>query len=242
MQTSDPFWTSFWFASELIGQVGFILRFIGACFLIAFTLLLLIRRKFILSYLKRAVPLEGVYYLFILPFILSLFLRPSTSLVNILAGLSYTLQILLITPAFLILYIKLRKPTSAKNELFKWGAIAVVGFTFALWIKHFLLNLYALPVNFENPILIVGLLNSMLTIMLAGLILLVAFIPIIRKKSLEFNYKAVGVAFVLIGIYFVIYIIVSLFIQRYMDFLMLTELWAIAFIIPGIGYIIKNHR
>ena len=43
MQTSDPFWTSFWFGSELTGEVGLIFRFVGVCFLVAFCWMLVWR-------------------------------------------------------------------------------------------------------------------------------------------------------------------------------------------------------
>jgi hypothetical protein len=237
MQTSDPFWTSFWFGSELVGEVGLIFRFLGACFFLVFTWLLLTRHDFVISHLKRAVIFEGSYYIFMVPFILSLYLRPNTTLVYLEAGLSYTLQILFISPAFFMLYYKLRKTTVDKAELFRWGAIAVVGFTFGLWIKHFLLTLYALPISLDNTVLVLGFLNSTFTILVAGIILLVSFWPIIRKQSLNFNVRMVGVGFFLTGLYFIVYIAVSLFSQRYWDFLMLTELWALGFIILSVGYI-----
>jgi hypothetical protein len=240
MQTSDPFWTSFWFGSEVTGEVGLIFRFVGVCFLVVFCWMLVWRGRAIYAYLKRAVFLEGIYYFFMIPFILSLYLRPNTTLVNLEAALSYTLQIIFISPAFLMLYSTLRKTSIDKAQMFKWGAIAVIGYTFALWIKHFLLMLYALPINLANPILVVGSLNATLTILFAGLILTAAFLPLIRKQKLSFNPRLAGLGFLLIGVHFVVYIAVSLLVQRYWDFMMLTELWALAFIILSIGYIFKR--
>lgn len=240
LQTSDPFWTTFWFSSELVGEVGLALRFVGSCFFLAFGWVLFRKKEFKVSYLRKAVLLEGAYYLFNLPFIVSLFARPNTSLVNMEAALSYTLQIILVTPAFFILYTKLKKPTLDVAQLFKWGAIAIIGFTFALWAKHFLLNLYALPIDFTNPTLLLGFLNSALTLLVAGLILIVTFLPVIRSQKLSFNSKAVGAAFVLVGVYFVIYVLISLLNQRFMNFLVLTELWAIAMLILGAGVLRKK--
>jgi hypothetical protein len=240
MQNSDPFWTSFWFGSEVTGEVGLILRFVGVCFLLAFSWILVRRGQAIYLYLKRAVLLEGIYYLFMIPFILSLYLRPNTTLINLEAALSYTLQIIFISPAFLMLYSTLKKTPIDKVQMFKWGAIAIIGYTFALWIKHFLLMLYALPINFANPILVVGSLNATLTILVAGLILTATFLPIMRKQRLSFNSRLAGIGFLLIGLHFVVYFAVSLMIQRYWDFMMLTELWALAFIILSFGYIFKR--
>jgi hypothetical protein len=240
MQTNDPFWTSFWFGSEVTGEVGLIFRFLGVCFFIAFSWILVRRGQAIFSYLRRAVLLEGIYYLFMIPFILSLYLRPNTTIINLEAALSYTLQIIFISPAFLMLYSTLRKTPIDKAQMFKWGAIAVIGYTFALWIKHFLLMLYALPINLANPILVIGSLNSTLTILVAGLILTATFLAIIRKQRLIFNPRLAGIGFLLIGLHFVTYIAVSLLVQRYWDFMMLTEIWALAFIILSVGYISKR--
>lgn len=124
--------------------------------------------------------------------------------------------------------------------MFRWGAIAVVGYTFALWIKHFLLMLYALPIDLANPILAVGSLNAALTILVAGLILTAALLPLIRRQRLSFNSRLAGLGFLLVGVHFVVYIAVSLLVQRYWDFMMLTELWALAFIILSVGYISKR--
>jgi len=131
----------------------------------------------------------------------------------------------------------MKNPNLDVAQVYSWAAVAVVGFTFALWVKHFLLNLYALPINLVNPVLLAGLLNSAFTIFFAGLILLIVFLPVIRRKQLNFSSKFVGVGFLLIGLYFLIYVVISLLNQRYSSFLVLSELWAIAFVIPGIGFI-----
>jgi len=242
IQTSNQFWTTFWFGSELTGEVGLIIRFLGVCSFLAFAWILLRRGQPAFSYLKYAVLFEGIYYLFMIPFILSLYLRPNTSLVNLEAGLSYTLQILFISPAFLLLFFKLGKGNIDKTELFKLGALAVIGFTFALWIKHFLLMLYALPIDLSNPFLVLGSANATLTILFGGLILIACFLPILMKKSLTFNPKLAGVGFLLIGVHFLVYFAVSLFVQRYWDFMMLTELWALGFIMLSIGYIANRKN
>jgi len=237
LKTSDPFWVSFWFSSELVGEVGLAVRFVGSCFAVAFAWLLFGKGQIVFSHLRKAVLCEGAYYLFNFPFIISLFTRPNTSITNMEAGLSYLLQIAFVSSPFLIFYTKMKKPNLDIAQVYSWVGVAVVGFTFALWVKHFFLNLYALPINLVNPVLLAGLLNSAFTMFFAGLILLIAFLPVIRRKQLNFNSKVVGVGFLLIGLYFLIYVLISLLNQRYLSFLVLTELWAIAFVIPGIGFI-----
>ncbi len=237
MQTSESFWTSFWFASELIGEVGLVFRFLGACLLLSFVWLLFRHRKVMLSYLKLAIFFEGSYYLFMIPFIASLFLRPDTNVVNLEAGLSYVLQIVFITPAFFVLFTKLRKNSADVAELCKWGAIAIVGFIFGLWIKHFMLMVYALPVGFDSFVLVVGTLNASLTLLMAGFVLFAAFLSLIRKQSFRLNTRLVGFGFLLVALHFIVYVGVALVIQRYWDFMMLTELWALGFLSLAIGYL-----
>ena len=241
LQVSDPFWTWFWFASELVGEVGLFVRFAGACFALAFAWFFAKNGEIRFSYLRKAVLFEGAYYLFIIPFIASLFTRPNTSIVNVEAGLSYTLQIAFITIPFVMLYFKMKNTKTEKQELYRWGAIAIVGYTFALWVKHFLLNLYALPINIADVVQVSGLLNSILTLSLACLILLFAFLPIIQKRKSNIKYRALGIAFLLLGTYFIVYVIISFLNQRYMSFITLTELWAISFLTPGIGFCFKKQ-
>ncbi len=240
LQISDPFWTSFWFSSELIGEMGLILRFAGACFALFFILVLARKGKAVLSNLSKAIVLEGIYYLFNLPFIISLFARPNTSIINIEAGLSYALQIVFVAPAFLALYFTIRNRNSTRLDLHKWGAIALIGFTFGLWVKHFLLNLYALPIDFADPALLIGLINSAFTMLFAGLILTIALLPIIRKESGEFSSRLVGVSLLLVGTYVLIYLLISLVNRIYLNFLTLTDVWAIAYLVAGIGLIRKR--
>lgn len=244
VSSTPSFWSVAWFSSEFIGEIGLVVRFLGACFLVAFLLVLLVKRKVLLSFLKKAILFEGAYYLFILPFIVYMLIRPYEStaaqLVSAEAALSYVLQILLISPAFFVLHSKLRKPELDTAEARKWGATAVVGFTFALWVKHFLLNIYALPISLADGVLLGGFLNSVLTMLFATILLLVALLPFIKKKGDPFNSTLAGLGLILIGVYFLIYTIVALLNQSYLNFLELTEIWAISMPIAGLGLIQKQ--
>jgi len=132
-----------------------------------------------------------------------------------------------------VFYAKIRKPNSEPPQLIKWGAVAAVSYTFALWVKHFFFNLYALPIDLTSPILSVGFFNSTLTILVAAIIMLVAFKSVIKGKAMNFSLRAVGIAFIVVGVYFIIYMFVALFNSSYMVFLLLTELWALAFLVLG---------
>ncbi len=190
-----------------------------------------------LGYLRRAVLLQGVQYLFVLPFIVLLF--TGTSLASYQAAASYALQILIITPSFLMLYFSIKQPAGNQTKIFKWTALSITGFIFALWLKHFIFNFYALPINFQNSALIVGFLNSALTLLVASILTFVAFLPLIRGKTVWINSRLFGVALVLVGVYFGVYCCVCLFSVQYLTFLKLTELWAVSMPILGYAFIAK---
>jgi hypothetical protein len=242
--SAPSFWSVFWFASEIIGEIGLLVRFSGACFLFYFLLVLVIKKKTLLSWLRKAILLEGAYYLFMLPFIAYLFARPygtsQAQLVGLEAALSYTLQMLLISPVFFVLFTKLRQLNLNSIKVAKWGAIAVIGFVFALWVKHFMLNIYALPIDFSNGVLAVGFFNSVLTMLAAVVLLTIALWPAIREKSPNLSYRIAGMSLVLVGFYFVVYIIVAFFNKTYMSFLELTEIWAISMFVAGLGLILER--
>ena len=203
------FWNLLWFSSEASGEIGLIIRFAGACLLIAFSWTLLRKKTFSFSFFRKAVLLEGTYYLFYVPFIINLLIRPAsdptTLRVYYETAISYTIQTVLVSGSFIVLYFKMRNQETYNPQILRWCAIAAVSFVFSLWIKHFMFNLYALPIDLANPILVIGLLNSTLTILAAATILLVTLIPVIRTQSAAINKKMIGLAFVLMGAYFVIY-------------------------------------
>ena len=238
------FWNLLWFSSEASGEIGLIIRFAGACLLIAFSWTLLRKKTFSFSFFRKAVLLEGTYYLFYVPFIINLLIRPAsdptTLRVYYETAISYTIQTVLVSGSFIVLYFKMRNQETYNPQILRWCAIAAVSFVFSLWIKHFIFNLYALPIDLANPILVIGLLNSTLTILAAATILLVTLIPVIRTQSAAINKKMIGLAFVLIGAYFVIYILVASVNSSYLAFLQLTELWAISFVVAGAGLLSKR--
>ena len=226
----------FHLGSELTGEVGVILRFAGACCLLAFSVKLVLKRAFSISLLRKAILLEGIYYLFNLPFIIYLFVRPY-SISNYGAGSSYLAQILFVTPIFIIFYLKLKNETLSKEELAKWGALAIIGFIFALWIKHFLFAIYALPLNFSNLSFSLGFLNSTLAFLIAGIMIIAVFMPLYKKKSILFNTRAFGAALIVAGLYACVFAGISIFNIEYLRWINLIDWWTISLVILGIGFL-----
>jgi hypothetical protein len=226
-----------WFFSETSGEVGLILRFAGSIFFVAFTVAMW-KKKPSLAFLKRGVLLEAIQYLFLIPFITQwvVFSGMAANLTII----SFSLQVVLITPTLLVLYLRLKRPQTSQTAILRAAAVAAVAFMFAMWIKHFLFNLYALPIDFSNPILTLGFINSAVTLLVSALILVAVFLPLIRGKSASFSFRGFGAALIVAGIYFVVYLAISTVNPGYQSFVFLTELWMISLIIAGVGFLLKK--
>jgi hypothetical protein len=229
-----------WFTSETFGEVGLILRFVGALFFVAFAVAL-VRKKPALKFLKWGVLLEAIQYLFLIPFITQwvVFSGIAAQLTII---SSFSLQILLITPTMLVLYLRLKRPQTSQTAIIRSAAVAAVAFMFAMWIKHFFFNLYALPIDFSSPVLTVGFVNSAVTVLVSALIVTVGFLPIIRRKSAAFSFRGLGVSLIVAGSYFSGYLAVSTVNSGYQSFVFLTELWLISFLIAGAGFLFDKQR
>ena len=240
----------FHLASELIGEVGVILRFIGACFFLAFAYSLIKKKSIFWSRLKKAVLLEGTYYLFNIVFIIYLIIRAVTSVdassAAILsyygAATSYAAQTIFVSPIFLIFYRKLRSDGVDGSEIAKWSALAITSFIFGLWIKHFMLAIYAVGLDFSSINLVIGSLNSVFTLLLAGIVSVVALMPLYKKTGTKYSSKGLGLAFILAGLYSAIFFVISLINEQYMNWLSLVDWWAIAFIILGLSFFINRKE
>jgi hypothetical protein len=230
-----------WLVSELIGEAGVIIRFAGACIFLAFATILLAKKSFSVSLLRKSVLLEGIYYLFNLPFIIYLLSGFDGLNANFGAALSYAGQLLLVTPIFLKLYFTLKKPDYDLQQAARWIALAIVGFTFALWVKHFSLALYALPsFNTGDAVLMVGFVNSAATLLVAGVLMIVAFMPLLRKQSLKFSGKLFGASLILMGVYAAVFLVACALSPAYGVWVNLVDYWIIVMPVLGVGLLFKK--
>jgi hypothetical protein len=228
-----------WLSSELIGEVGVILRFAGACGFLAFTALLLFKKSFSVSLLRKSVLLEGIYYLFNLPFIFYL-LTGSGGSTQTLAAISYAGQLLIVTPIFLKLYLILRKPSFDLQQAACWIALAIIAFTFGLWVKHFTMALYALPpFSWSDAVLMVGFVNSALTLLIAGLIIIAAFWPVIKKLD-SFSSRLFGAALILMGVYAAVFLVACVLSPAYATWIDLIDWWIIAMPVLGTSLLFRK--
>jgi hypothetical protein len=238
-QEGFTFWGKYWLISALVGEGALVVRFFGACFFLVFAVLVVRKGMFALAHLGRGVFLEGIHYFFFVIFISYLFIQPNASMITYLAGFSYILQLLVVAPPFFMLYLQLRDPASEPLRLFKWGGITAVGFIFALWVKHFLFSLYAIPVHFsfESPVLLLGSINSAFTLLVAAILLAVALMPSINR-AMNPKWRLAGLSLLIASVYFFIYIFVAFYDIIYLSYIDLTELWASSFIVAGFSFML----
>ena len=174
--------------------------------------------------------LEAIYFLLLLPSGINHVVTSVTypgGLFNMYTGISFLLQPMLIFPSLFMASRKL-KESQDKTVHCKWFGIATVCYVFGLWVKHSLMWVYAIvPSGNQQSSLItdIGSTNSVLTLLIAGVVAVAAYLMFERKKKLHIN--LLGIALTLVGLYFVVYVLVSVWVPVYRSFLVLTEFWLI---------------
>lgn len=222
---------------ELTGAVGSYLRLIGAIFAFNCALLFFKKDAKYLEKLRVALLFESLYFLLLIPAGINHIVGSiisSSAFLNIYTGISAMLQAVLVFPPLFMLSRKLRKPQNLPSIL-KWAGIAATLYVFGFWVKQALMWVYALsPLGTQQAGLIdtVGAVNSLLTLLVAAIVSTGAWLIFRQKKKL--NTWLVGTALILIGVYFAIYALVSVWVPIYFAFLTLTDFWIVTLPILGI--------
>jgi hypothetical protein len=222
---------------ELAGAVGSYLRLIGGMFFLSCALLFLKKDAKYLEKLRRVLLFESLYFLLLVPaginHIVGSIISSSVFL-NVYTGASCLLQAALIFPPLFMLSRKLKNSQNF-HSVPKLAGIAASLYVFGFWVRHGLLWVYALlPLGTQQTGLIdaVGSVNSLLTLLVAAIVSTVAWLTFRQKKKL--NKRLVGTAIILVGVYSVIYALVSVWVPIYLDFLPLTDFWMIT--LPILGF------
>jgi hypothetical protein len=229
---------------ELTAAVGNYLRLVAGTFTLSCALLFFKKDTKYLEKFRKALLFESLYFLLLIPaatnHIVGSIISSSTFL-NIYTGLSFLLQAVLIFPPLFILSRKLKKPQD-QSSILKWAGIAGPLYVFGFWAKQRLMWVYALsPLGNQQAGLIdaFGSANSLLTLLIAALISTVAWLTFRQKKKL--NTWLVGATIILVGVYFVIYALVSVWIPIYRAFLPLTDFWMITLPILGTAVLLNSN-
>jgi hypothetical protein len=217
---------------------------IGAIFALNCALLFFKKDPKYLEKLGRVLLFESLYFLLLLPVAINHIVGSiisSSAFLNFYTGVSYLLQAVLIFPPLFMLSRKLKKPQDIPSIL-KWVGITAPLYVFGFWVRQGLMWVYALsPSGTQQGSLIdtIGSVNSVLTLLVAAIVSTVAWLTFRQKKKL--NTWLVGTAIILVGVYFVIYDIVSVWVPIYLAFLPLTDFWMITLLILGIAVLFDSE-
>jgi hypothetical protein len=164
------------------------------------------------------------------------------AMVDVFVGLSYLLQALLIVPPLLILSQKLRKPQDTAPIL-KLATIAAPLFAFALWLKYMFLWVDTLaPMNTHesNPLSTMGMVNALFTLLIAASVIVFGCSKL--NKNITAAKKLLTVGLVLIGVFFIVFSVVALFVPIYASFWYLTDFWMLMLPILGMALLLNHSR
>ncbi len=230
---------------ELSGLVGSYLRFIGALFALNCALLFLRKDPNYLRKLRYALLFESLYFLAFFPAALNHLVGSvisSSPFLNFYNGVSFLLQVLLIFPALFVLSSKLRIPQDS-HSILKWGGIAVTFYVLGFWVKNGLMWVYALSPSQTQQwsfFATVGFVNSWLTLLVAAVVCSAMCLAFRQKQKL--NVQLAGAVVVLVGVYFVVYDIVSIWDNFYRAFLPLTDFWIASLLLVGVFVLVDSRR
>jgi hypothetical protein len=226
---------------EIAGSVGSYLRLIGALFAVNFAILFLKKDPRYLEKLGKVFLFESLYFLLLLPAAINHLVGSiisSSAFLNFYTGVSCLLQAVMIFPALFMLSRKL-KNTQNVSYILKSAGVAAFLYVFGFWVRHGLLWVYAIwPLETQHWSLfgIVGFVNSLLTLLLASVVCAIVFLIFRQKKKL--NIWLVGTVIILIGVYFAIYDLVSVWDPIYRVYLPLTDFWMITLLVLGVAVLV----
>ncbi len=219
-------------------MVGFFLILVGAIFGLQSTLLIINNDDRYVKKLGNAFVFSSLFYILLLPSSIRHFVGVATTssqAYSIYVGFSCLLQALLIGVPLLILGRRLIKSQNTAPIL-KLSSIVAPLVVFGFWSYALLLWVYALlPLGPKQATLMsnVGAVNSLLTLLVAGIVTTIACVDFNRKGVL--NKSLAGLAIIIVGIYALVYALVCVWVPIYFSFILLTEIWLIALPILGIS-------
>ena len=236
--TSSTFPWTLLLMQEFASSIGIYLRLFGGIFGFCSAYLFNKNDSRYLDRFSKVLLFESLYFVLFIPsginHVILSFSEFTFAGFNIYTGASFLLQGFLLFPLLFLLSRKLKKNKGSIN-LLRW--IGVVGpmYVFGIWIKHAFFWFFALSqLGSQSGSLLetIGAVNSLLTLLVAGLVSVFACLPLIRKTK-KINLSLIGAALVFIGVHFAIYLIISIWVPVYLSFLHLTEVWLVSLLIPG---------
>ena len=235
------------YIDHVAGAVANTLRLVGVILLLIAVYLVWGRKKQsftgVKKYVATALLLEAIYWLAILPYNIQSVAR---NRIPLLLYVGYIIEILTIATLLIALSIKAWKyKASARNNLINWGCIAGSGYIFGLWINNLFrwLSMSGLfgatdpriSVNIFSGISSLGFLNTAITLTLSLAFAIAGSYILIMRKNQKLGMRLIGLAVLLFGLHFALYVLYSWFAPNAWIFVLLTEIWPIPLIGLGLG-------
>jgi hypothetical protein len=229
---------------EFTSSIGIYLRFFGGIFAFSSAILFNKNDSRYLYRFSKVLVFESLYFGLFIPsginHVILSFSEFTFLGFNLYTGASFLLQGLILFPVLFLLSRKLKVNKYPVN--LRWIGVAASLYVFGIWIKHAFFWFFALSMTTTQPRTLfetAGMINSIFTLLIATLISLYACTPLIRNTK-KINSRIIGAGLTMIGIHFVIYFIVMVWVPIYLSFLGLTEFWMVSLLIPGLVALIKT--
>lgn len=198
-------------------------------------------RSFLSVKKKIAVALlfEGIYFLSLLP--ITIYYLTTGLFLTFFLG--YLLEIVVILPFLFVLSFKVwRYEESAGTDLLKWISLAAIGYLVHIWINHvfrWLSMVGESGISFLlEGIIMVGFLNSIVTLSLSLISAIVGFYFLLNKGDRNFATKLFGISLILLGLHFVIFIGYSFTAGSSVSFILLSEIWPVTLLGLGLSMLL----
>lgn len=266
-----PWWTTLFYASELGGTIGGILRSIGSVFAVYSALVFLKRGDAVFSKIKRAVVasllFEAGFYLFLIPTVILGFVYPLTNgsfwyfevtpvpEVFYVAGVACFALVMVLPLVLVKLSLKLIR-NSSNQEVAKWSVLVGLSYLFVVFWFDALMQWVGMVASFGSNLLLdplnfLGFFFSVIGLFLVASFATVSVFPVIMKRSTTLRIRRVGVVMVLFGSYFVfgilIYFLAGGFETRPFAWYEIivphnAYLWCVTFLFAGIPFLKKGSK
>jgi len=220
---------------EFAAAIGFLVNLIAAILAFKSTVYYIKSDKKWQKTFGKALIVEAVFFILFIPTSIHHIVGAVFSMVgaDVFVGLSYLLQVLLIVPPFIVLGRNL-KNSQSQALIRKWASIATPLLVFGFWFKYLFLWIDTLsPMGPQQVTLMstVGAANSLLTMLIATILSALACLGYYKTRKV--NKWLMGIALILFGGYFIIYVLVSIWVPVYASFLYITDVWMITLPILG---------
>jgi hypothetical protein len=232
-------WWRFWVDYVLTGLIGDVIRLAGVILALASAYMLWgPKPKPFINAKKRvaaAVLCEATFFLTLLPITLIALAQSVAPLLM----LAYTLQILLVSPVLIWFSRKIWTYTeNAKANVIKWAGIAALSYIAGIWVNNVFNWLNTAATAGAEAVLsgitLLGFLNAVVTLSSALVFAVAACYTLLKKADSRQTTKLYAWALILLGTYFVVFILYSA-LNNTLKSMLLVEIWPVTLLGLGLG-------